>query len=304
MGNLDGKTVAGFADEWTRFDQSALPEAESRVLFEQYFGLFPWHRLPPGASGFDLGCGSGRWARWVAPRVGTLHCLDAGEATVRVARRNLDRRQFPPAGLAGGGRCCFVVADVDALPLPDSSMDFGYALGVLHHVPETAAGIRACVDKLKPGAPLLLYLYYAFDNRPAWFRALWRMTDVLRRGISRLPFRLRYWVSSAVALGVYFPLARAALLLEAAGVNVAVVPLSAYRRRSFYTMRTDALDRFGTRLEQRFTRQQIREMMHQAGLQDIAFSETVYWCAVGVKRQQGSGESQARVSPHSDADER
>ena len=45
------------------------------------------------------------------------------------------------------------------------------------------------------------------------------------------------------------------------------MPLSAYRERSFYVMRTDALDRFGTRLEQRFTREQIRSMMHEAGLE-------------------------------------
>lgn len=40
-----------------------------------------------------------------------------------------------------------------------------YFLGVLHHVPDTQAAIRSCVGLLKPGAPLLLYFYYAFDNR-------------------------------------------------------------------------------------------------------------------------------------------
>ncbi len=50
-------------------------------------------------------------------------------------------------------------------------------------------------------------------------------------------------------------------------------------------MRTDALDRFGTRLEQRFTRKEIREMMIIAGLIDIKFSKNLpYWTAVGYKR--------------------
>jgi hypothetical protein len=49
-------------------------------------------------------------------------------------------------------------------------------------------------------------------------------------------------------------------------------------------MRTDALDRFGTRLEQRFTKQQIARMMESAGLENIQFSEKVpYWCALGIK---------------------
>jgi hypothetical protein len=49
-------------------------------------------------------------------------------------------------------------------------------------------------------------------------------------------------------------------------------------------MRTDALDRFGTRLEQRFTKAEIESMMRRAGLQNIEFSAgTPYWCAVGTK---------------------
>ncbi|MCS6897921.1 MAG: hypothetical protein NZM29_08115, partial [Nitrospira sp.] len=78
---------------------------------------------------------------------------------------------------------------------------------------------------------------------------------------------------------------RLALLIEALGGKVDHVPLSAYRRSSFYTMRTDALDRFGTRLEQRFTASQVRAMMEQAGLRDIVFSESEpYWCAVGYRK--------------------
>jgi hypothetical protein len=50
-------------------------------------------------------------------------------------------------------------------------------------------------------------------------------------------------------------------------------------------MRTDAYDRFCTRLEQRFTRRQIEEMLTEAGFEGIRFSDTVpYWCAVGKKR--------------------
>ena len=50
-------------------------------------------------------------------------------------------------------------------------------------------------------------------------------------------------------------------------------------------MRTDALDRFGTALEQRFTARQIRQMMAAAGLERIQFSDAMpYWCAVGYKK--------------------
>ena len=271
-GNLHPATVKGFGQEWAAYDQTALGEDEHRELFHAYFSIFPFESLPPAPEGFDLGCGSGRWAALMADRVGTLHCIDPSAEALAVARRRLD----------GHPAARFHNASVDSMPLADSSQDFGYSLGVLHHVPDTKAAIRDCVLKLKPGAPLLLYLYYSLDIRPLWFRAAWRASDVVRRGLSRLPFPLRKGATSAIAALVYWPLTRVALAAEKAGADVSNIPLSAYRHLSFYTMRTDALDRFGTRLEQRFSRDEIARMMTEAGLGEIAFREdTPYWVACG-----------------------
>ncbi len=276
--NVERNTVEAFGDQWARFDQSSL-SADHVTMFERYFGIFPWASLPAHATGFDLGCGSGRWARLVAPRVGTLHCIDPSEAALDVAGRNLREH----------GNCVLHKASVDQIPLPDESMDFGYSLGVLHHVPDTAAGLAACVRKLKPGAPFLVYLYYAFDNRPGWFRLIWRLTVPPRLLISKMPFGLRYGLSQMIAALSYFPLARSSLVLERLGWHVEHFPLSSHRDLSFYSMRTNALDRFGTRVEKRFTARQIRAMMERAHLEDITFSQTLpYWCAVGTKSHTGA----------------
>lgn len=275
MRNVDERTVDGFGDEWSRFDQADVSAEEQRAGFESYFRIFPWQALPPNAIGFDAGCGTGRWAALASERAGTLHCVDASARALDVARRYLSARP----------NVVFHHASVADLPFADASMDFGYSLGVLHHVPDTAAGIAACTRKLKPGAPFLLYLYYAFDNRPSWFRAVWKASDVGRRVISRMPHSLRYATSQVIAASVYWPLARSARALESLGVAVDDLPLSAYRKTSFYGMRTDALDRFGTRLEQRFTRTQIERMMNDAGLERVTFdTEVPFWCAVGYKR--------------------
>jgi ubiquinone/menaquinone biosynthesis C-methylase UbiE len=271
MSNLDPAVVKGFGQEWSRFDQSEVAQGELRAIFDAYFSVFPWGTLPSNATGFDLGCGSGRWAQFVAPRVGRLHCIDASPAALDVARKNLK----------ACSNCEFHCASVDAIRLPDNSADFGYCLGVLHHIPDTQKGIVECVRKLKPGAPFLIYLYYAFDNRSRRFRILWRVSDVGRRLLCRLPFAMRSALCDLIAVGVYWPMARLSAGLERLGMNVGHLPLSAYRHRSFYAMRTDALDRFGTRLERRFSREEIRAMMEQAGLERIIFSETVFWCAVG-----------------------
>jgi len=265
--------VEGFGDEWTRFDQSALSTGELEEMFDNYFNIFPWDKIGENAVGFDLGCGSGRWAKLVAPRVGKLHLIDPSEA-LSIAKRNLQ----------GADNCEFHSASVDDIPLPDDSCDFGYSLGVLHHIPDTQAGLQACVNKLKPGAPFLLYLYYRFDNRPAWFRAIWFASEVTRKVVSSLPRSINYGISQAIAVTAYYPLARTARTLEKLGVDVRNFPLSQYRNRSFYVMRTDALDCFGTELEKRFTKAEIREMMQQAGLENITFSETSFWTAVGFKK--------------------
>ena len=273
--NLDTKTVEGFGEEWSRFDQVEMHDGEASEQFDRYFKIFPWENLPVDAVGFDLGCGSGRWAKLAAARVEKLHCIDASDAALSVARRNL----------AGCSNVVFHHNSVDSIPLEDGSMDFGYSLGVLHHIPDTAGGIRACVEKLKPGAPFLVYLYYAFDNRPAWFRMVWRISELGRRTIASLPFGVKKIITDLIAAFIYFPLAVFARVLEIAGINVESIPLSTYRRHSFYTMRTDSLDRFGTRLEHRFTKNQIAEMMTAAGLGEIVFNDEVpFWCAMGFRK--------------------
>ncbi len=272
--SLDQKVIEGFGDEWSRFDQSVLSRQDHEEMFQAYFSTFPWKALPEGSVGFDLGCGSGRWAKLVAPRVGELHCIDPSTEALAIAKKNLaDQRN-----------CRFHLASVEDIPLADSSADFGYTLGVLHHIPNTEFGLRRCVFKLKKGAPFLLYLYYKFDNRPRWFRLAWKISEAGRFVISRAPFRLRYALSQVIALAVYLPASKLSLLLEKLGYPVDPVPLSYYRDKSFYVMRTDALDRFGTRLEKRFTKEEMRGMMERAGLERITFSERPpYWCAVGYR---------------------
>jgi SAM-dependent methyltransferase len=244
-------------------------------MFEGYFHIFPWDSLPAGSIGADIGCGSGRWAALVAPRVGHLGLVDPSEAALAVARQNL----------SNAANVSFHQASVDGLPFEEGSLDFAYSLGVLHHVPDTTEAIHSIARVLKPGAPFLIYLYYAFDQRPWWFRALWRASDMLRKFVSRMPVRLKNVVCEGIALLVYLPLARAALLLERFGMLPDSWPLTYYRNREYYVMRTDALDRFGTRLEHRFRRQEIKAMLQSAGFTNIRFSDTQpFWCAVGIKK--------------------
>src|SRR4051812_47592934 len=116
--NIDQQTVAGFGEEWEAFDQSRLAGEEYDKLFNGYFAIFPFAALPSGAEGFDLGCGSGRWAAGVVERVGKLHCIDPSEKALAVARGRLSDH----------ANVEFHLASVDSIPLADNSQDFGYSL--------------------------------------------------------------------------------------------------------------------------------------------------------------------------------
>jgi SAM-dependent methyltransferase len=271
--NIDQRTVQSFGDEWSKFDQSSLSNEEARKIFDRYFAIFPWDKLPPHPEGFDMGCGTGRWANIAASKVCKLHCVDPSEA-IEVAERSLHAHK----------NIVFHKGSVESSGLLPCSQDFGYSLGVLHHVPDVASAMRSCVALLKSGAPFLVYIYYSFDNRPTWFRVMWRLSDVLRGLIQRLPPSIKSITTDLLAATVYWPLARFSGFLRGKGFSVDLIPLSFYKDHSFYTMRTDARDRFGTPLEQRFSRVQIEQMMRSAGLTDVRFSDGApYWCAVGRK---------------------
>jgi ubiquinone/menaquinone biosynthesis C-methylase UbiE len=275
--NLDLRVIGGFGREWSTFRQDAdhLSLEQRQAIFDDYFRIFPWHLLPPGGGvGLDVGCGTGRWSVLVAPRVQHLHLLDPSAEALSIARQNLD----------SANNVTYHLHSVGNIPLPAQSLDFAFSLGVLHHVPDTQAAVAAIADKLKPNAPFLVYLYYALDNRPIWYRLLWRITDVVRFVVSRLPDLLRLIISQIIATVIYWPLARLARFFTQHGRSPSSLPLSYYADKSFYVMQTDAYDRFCTRLEKRFHRCEVEHMLTRAGFKDITFSKTQpFWCAVGVK---------------------
>jgi SAM-dependent methyltransferase len=275
MKNIDKKVVKDFGIEWDRFQQSELSKEELEKGWDPYFGIFPMDELDEKSIGFDMGCGSGRWAKFIANRVGTLNCIDPSHQALEVAKRNLS--EFSNVN--------FINASVGDNVLEEKSQDFGYCLGVLHHVPDTLEGIKSCAITLKQNAPFLIYLYYNFENRSILFKCIWKLSDLLRRVISVLPSRVKILVVALIALLIYFPLARLAFILEKFGLNVQEMPLSYYRDRHYYFMRTDALDRFGTRLEKRFSRQDIISMMTKADFKDIQFADNrPFWVCLARKK--------------------
>ena len=88
-----------------------------------------------------------------------------------------------------------------------------------------------------------------------------------------------------MAAAAYWPLSRFGGLLQKLGIRTDNFPLAYYIGRDWVDLRADALDRFGTALEHRFTKPEVEALMRDAGLSDLEFADgPPYWTALGYKR--------------------
>ena len=67
---------------------------------------------PKDAMIADIGCGSGRWAKHIAPLVKELHCVDASDHALNVAKNNL----------TGFDNCIFIHGTTDTLKTLDQKI--------------------------------------------------------------------------------------------------------------------------------------------------------------------------------------
>ena len=273
--NIDQKTVDDFGDEWDSFDQKNNFN-ELNHIFNNYFKIFPFKHLTKNSVGFDAGCGSGRWANFISPLVKNLYCIEPSHKAIKIAKENLSDKK----------NCIFFKKSINEF-FENSKLffDFGYCLGVLHHIPNTNKALNTMTSRLKKNAPFLLYLYYNFDNRSKAFIFIWKISNFLRIIISKFPFRIKKTITDMIALFIYYPLARLNLFLDYLNIRLLNLPLKFYKNKSLYVMRNDSLDRFGTRLEKRFTKKQIYKLMDEASLANISFHvKEPYWVAIGYKK--------------------
>lgn len=265
--NMDQATVSSFGEEWKRFH--AFDQEELKRCGDQYFDLLGENEPGSDAVVLDAGCGSGRWSWYLASRVAAIEAIDPSDAVYPAMQLLHDVSNVRVT------RC-----SIDSMPFADASFDFIMSIGVLHHVPDTEAALRVLKKKLKPDGSFLVYLYYDVSHRGLLFRLLFACVNASRRIISSIPSALKQIICEVIALLVYWPLARFSRLLSLLGLSAMArrIPLSYYAEKGFFIMRNDALDRFGTPLEKRYTRAEITRMLNGAGFSRVRFSGgEPYW---------------------------
>ncbi len=271
--NIDASVVTTFGDEWSKFSDHN--EESVKELRKEYFDIIDESIVNKNTYMIDIGCGSGRWTDYFTDKAAFVEAIDPSDA-VYAADRMLGKNP----------NVRVTKASVDTIPWNDETFDFGMSIGVLHHIPDTKQALIDCVKKIKRGGHFYVYLYYRFDNRGFLFKAVFYLSNLFRLVISRMPGKLKRFVCDVLAVVVYWPLSRFAGLLAKMGLKKLSkkIPLEPYANKPFYNLRNDSLDRFGTKLEQRFLKPEIIEMMTEAGLTDIKFGEeSAFWHAVGKR---------------------
>jgi SAM-dependent methyltransferase len=273
--NIDLKTVNSFGEEWQAFH--GFDEKEVMKLGEEYFDIVSSEMINQNSSLLEVGCGSGRFLKYLSTRAGFLVGVDPSQAIFAADKL-----------LGKNDKIILAKASANDLPFKNESFDFVCSIGVLHHIPDTFKALHACVNKVKKGGYFYTYLYYNLDNRGFLFRSIYKLSGILRLVISKFPSKLKRIICDVLAVSLYMPFVLTNRFLKFVGVSANVrrkIPLFGYENRSFYVIRNDALDRFGTPLEHRFSKRQIEEMMIKAGLTEIVFSNNIpFWHVVGKKK--------------------
>jgi len=269
--NIDYSVVKSFGIEWEKFHQFS--DKDINDISEKYFDIVTDQVMNEQSYCVDIGCGTGRWSKYLHKRAGFFECVDPSDA-ILVADKVLQ----------DATNVRFSKASTDNLPFPDETFDFGMSIGVLHHIPNTTKAMTDCVRKIKMGGHFYVYLYYALDNRGWMFRTIFFFVNTLRKIVSSLPSGLKKFACDLITIFLYMPVILFGRFMKWLGFKkfASMLPLECYHTYSFFVIRNDALDRFGTRLEQRFTRKQVIAMMQESGLSDIVVSDKFpYWHAIG-----------------------
>ncbi|TAN12530.1 MAG: class I SAM-dependent methyltransferase [Chitinophagaceae bacterium] len=273
--NLDQVVIDDFGEEWKKFNNFEDPIIQK--LGDGYFDIIDDDIVNSQTYCLDVGCGTGRWSKYLAQRAGFIEAIDPSDSILAAGKL-----------LEGIKNIRLSRSAIDTLPFADNSFDFAMSVGVLHHIPDTQQALNDCVKKVKAGGYLYIYLYYTLDNRSLLFKFIFHLSNIIRRVTSKLPGRFKRIVCDILAIIVYMPFILICRLFVWAGFEKLAgrIPLYAYHDKGFLIIRNDALDRFGTRLEKRFSRDQIIEMMEIAGLTDIVVSPNLpYYHAVGRKKE-------------------
>lgn len=178
------ETAKGFGWQWTHFVQ------EDKRYADQFLG---WIK-PVKPEFFDNkvvlegGCGKGRHTQLAA----TWGARDVIGIDLSIAVETAYDATLPLPNVH------IVQADIYGLPFA-RCFDYGFSVGVLHHLPDPKGGFESLASKVKPGGHISAWVYGAENNE--WITS-W-VNPVRTKLTSKMDQRILLQLSKIPAAGVY-----------------------------------------------------------------------------------------------------
>ena len=276
--NLDQGVIDSFGYEWAAFDYGETDTSEALdAQFRAYCAPLDLNQFDPKKSiAGDFGAGSGRWASRLTPHFSLIYALEPSDGASTVLKNKFAKES----------KIVVLQETIGANSIPLASLDLAMSLGVLHHIPDTGLAIKEVSRRIKSGGVFLCYLYYNLENKPGFYKLIFKGVNAVRKIVSGLPQRTKQIVTSGIAAAIYWPLARFSKVLSNFRINTSNIPLHHYANMPFVMLANDALDRFGTTLEQRFSKAEITEMLRAADfdISTLKFSDIEPFWTFSVKK--------------------
>ena len=165
------------------------------------------------------------------------------------------------ARIEGLPQARLIQGNVLSLPFGNAIFDGAYSYGVVHHTIDPEGAVREIARVLKPGAPLLLYVYEDFSGRALGARIALVIINAFRRFVAAMsPANIRRFcglVAPLVYVTCTWPSRHFAFAKS--------FPYPATQNPTLASLVPDLYDRFAAPIEQRYSEQGARALAEQAG---------------------------------------
>jgi SAM-dependent methyltransferase len=268
MNDLAARTINDFGRQWSIYSDSSGFFGSPALLadFVQPFDIADF----AGARVADIGAGTGRFCLALLAAGAREVIAIEPSAAAQVARKKL--------GDVAPDRATVLQIPGDKTP-PSADFDYIISIGVLHHIPEPAAVVRAAYAALKPGGKFIVWLYGKEGNR------LYLVLLGPLRAIAKL---LPHPALAALAWSLSVPASLYAALCRA--FPRAPMPLSDYFGTIFARLPKDKrqlviYDQLNPQYAKYYTRAETAALMAAAPFAIALHHRRDYsWLAIGTKQ--------------------
>ena len=145
--NIDYVVVNSFGEERKKFHEFS--DREIEIDANHYFDVVDASMINKNTYAIDLGCGTGRWTKYMKDRVGFMEAIDPSDAIFTA-----DKLIGPADNIR------LAKASLDNIPFDDETFDFAMSIGVLHPIPDPQQPMLYCFKTVNIGGAFYAYFFF------------------------------------------------------------------------------------------------------------------------------------------------